>query len=776
MDPISIILNVGNYIINSSAYLAQFIRFVGSTLITAALSGSKQPKLQDLKVQTSAYGAPIPRLYGSEVRVAGNVIDKSDLIPVKHKKGEMLGVGGVKYYTYDAHVAVLICEGPITADALVRIYADGKLFFDRDADGATAPTATAEGGMQWSRTNKTHSNCDTITLYPGSSTQGVDPTLQALEHNVGQNLSAYRHSVYVVIKRLTCSDYGNRVPNLEFVVEPSVTVLGDIVEELASYAGCTVDASALTETVRGFAVGQEGTVWDAIQPLASSFFFDLVKTRYGFEALKRGRSLRTIIPETKWAARKTGEDAATTKSVKITDPNKYPDELTISYFDPGRDFQVNTQRAGRNVSYAKNKLSAQVPIVFTADEARNVAERTLHEALSRSRSMTIDLPREYRWLVAADNIGLEVAGNVEVWRIENKTDSPNQTIALEVVSEDPYNYISNLTGAAGDFPVNDLGLPGDSILQPIDGPILRTADDSTGFYMTLNGTGTGWRGSEVSRALGVGSPLTYTVIGNAGVGAAMADCDTTLASGPVDVWDEVNTLTVTMIGGELTSATAEEILTTNANLAWVGGEDGEDGELINFRTATAGSPEGVYVLSGLLRGRYGTEAASATHGVGERLVLLSDTDAVYRVDFGAADWNAARTYQAASIPEYDNPTDTVEFTNTGRGKRPLAPVHLTGTRNGSNNDVAIAWTRRTRFTPPAIGGGAVPLGEDAEVYALDIYAGSTVVRTLTTTTPTFNYTDAMQTADGNTPGAAVRVDVYQVSGTFGRGEVAEGLV
>lgn len=778
MDPFTVLFNVANYVFNSTAYVAQAIRFVGSVLIMSALSASKQPKLSDLKIQTSAYGVPIPRLYGQAVRVAGNVIDKSDLIPVKHKKGEMLGVGGVKYYTYDAHVAVLIAEGEYPVNGLRRIFADGKCIFDRDAEDALPGVPTAEGGLIWERyLNKTHSKFDTVTYYPGSATQGVDPLLQSL--HPGETLSGYRHCAYVVIDRVKCSDFGNRVPNLEFEMETEVTRLGDIVEDLASYAEADVDGSRLDQTVRGFVVATDGSVWSAMEPLANVFFFDLVTKGAGFEAMPRGRYMRTIIPQGKWAARPVNDGAKQTKDARVENPNTYPDELALTYFDPERDYQPGTQRAYRGAGYARNKVNTEVPIVLTADEAIDVAQRAMQEGLVQTKTMQISISAEYRWLFAADVVGLEINGQVEPFRLGTLTYSPNGTIATEAMYEDPYLVVGGLTGATAPVPSNPVLLPGDTIMQAMDTAAIRTVDaNDTGIYFAFAGTGNAWMGVELYRAPGTGSPLTYEIVGNAGIGAVIADCDTTLAAGPTDVWDEANTLTVTVVNDEvLTSASASDVVERNANLAWIGGADGQDGEIINFRTATLGSPAGTYVLSGLLRGRLGTEAAVSSHGSGERFVLLTERDALYRVDYGPADWNAARTYKPISI-NADDATPEV-LTNTGRSTRPLAPVHLTGTRNGTNDDVEIAWVRRTRFQTPAIGGGVVPLGEQTEAYEVDVYLAASpavVARTLTATTPTVTYTAAMLAADGYSPGDLIACTVYQMSGVFGRGEGAEGLV
>lgn len=775
MDPISAIIATANFVFTSQTLVANIIRFVGSTLISAALGASKQPLLSDLKVQTSQYGANIPRLYGTAVRVAGNVIDKTDLIPVRHKKGQILGIGGVKYFTYDAHVAVLICEGTMKVGGLRRVFADGQVIFDRDADGATPGTVIASGGTLWSKANKTQSKVLNVTFYPGDAVQTVDGLLQSI--HPGETLSAYRHSCYVVLERIQCSDFGNRVPNLEFEVEPEITVLGDIVTDIASYSGADVYATGLDQTVRGYVVAQDGSAWDAIQPLAGTFSFDVVSVGNRFDAVKRGRYMRTLIPSTKWAARPVGEGAKPTKEVSVEDPNQYPDEVSFTYFDETRDYQPNTQRAFRNSGFSKNKINTTVAIVLTPDEARDVAQIALAETLAKARTIKIALSDEFRWLQDADVVGLEVAGEYQPFRLGTMTRSPNGAIECDAYLEDPFIYVGGLTGSGGTFPSNPVLLPGPTIMQPIDGPIILDADDDTGFYAVFGGTGNGWRGATVERAPGIGSPLTYETLGDIGLGGTIADCATTLAAGPTDVWDRVNTLTVTVLTGDApVTASETDVVGVNANLAWVGGSDGEDGELINFATVAAGSPAGTYVLSNLLRGRYGTESAVGLHGAAERFVLLTDRDTRYRMQVPAALWNAPQTYRVTSLPDDDVTTQVV--TDTGRGKRPLSPVHLLGTRNGTNDDVVISWQRRTRLDAPALGGGAVPLGEDVESYQVDVYThGSSppvAARTLTSATPAVTYTAAMLAADGYSAGNLIACTVYQMSGTFGRGEGATG--
>lgn len=110
--------------------------------------------------------------------------------------------------------------------------------------------------------------------------------------------------------------------------------------------------------------------------------------------------------------------------------------------------------------------------------------------------------------------------------------------------------------------------------------------------------------------------------------------------------------------------------------------------------------------------------------------------------------------------------------HSGRDLMPLAPVHLTGSRNGSG-DLTVTWQRRTRIGGEwRDGTGAVPLGEASEAYEVDILDGpdGAVLRTLgDLANPTAVYSAAEQTVDFGTPQATIHLRVVQLSATIGRG-------
>lgn len=176
------------------------IGWVAGTALFSLLNPPKQqgPRLNDLTLQRSEYGAMIPWLRGM-CRVAGNVIWQTDLVEHEHSEGGKGGGGGSTTYTYSASFAILLCEGPI--NGIRRIWADGRVIW--------------EGGEATSEVP--------FTLYLGDATQDPDPTMEA-DPDIGTgNVPDYRGYAYIVFKDMPLEDYQNRIPNLEFEIEVTGT-------------------------------------------------------------------------------------------------------------------------------------------------------------------------------------------------------------------------------------------------------------------------------------------------------------------------------------------------------------------------------------------------------------------------------------------------------------------------------------------------------------------------------------------------------------------------
>ncbi|MFT3731015.1 MAG: DUF2163 domain-containing protein [Hyphomicrobium sp.] len=171
-------------------------------------------------------------------------------------------------------------------------------------------------------------------------------------------------------------------------------------------------------------------------------------------------------------------------------------------------------------------------------------------------------------------------------------------------------------------------------------------------------------------------------------------------------------------------------------------------------------------LSGLLRGQFGTEGAMATLATGAQFVLLDG--AVTRVPLDESERRLTLNwrYGPGNRDIGDASYITTPFAYQGLGLRPLSPVHVKGSR--ASGDLTLTWIRRTRSGGDNWELPEVPLGEESESYEVDILDGTTVKRTLTTTTPSVVYSSADQIADFGSVQSSVSVKVYQTNVLFGR--------
>ena len=165
------------------------------------------PRLDDLTVQTSTYGAVIPRAYGT-VTVTGNVfwLEGNQLKEtVTKKKSGGKGGGGkttTKTYTYSATFAVGLCRGPIAG--VRRIWIGPDLFYDagsNDPDTIVASNAASS----------------TFRVHLGTDTQLADPRIQG---DLGvDNTPAWRGLAYLVFDDLQLARYGNSLIGAQIKAE-----------------------------------------------------------------------------------------------------------------------------------------------------------------------------------------------------------------------------------------------------------------------------------------------------------------------------------------------------------------------------------------------------------------------------------------------------------------------------------------------------------------------------------------------------------------------------
>jgi len=749
------------------------------------------PRLGDLRVTTSTYGQPIPLIYGPENRLAGNIIWSSDLIETSEESGGGKG-GGPTFTEFSYRVSLAIAMSGRPSSKLKRIWANNKVIYDADAvldfsPNHPLPAVDQVNGQIVTKYfldelqspavdtfRGTHAIMDEVRYYPGSIVQIADTVIEGFE-GVG-NVPAYRLISYVVLKDLQLADFGNRIPNFEFELEADTTFsVGAAVLDMTERADITnASVVGLTELIRGFMLARQAPVYKAILPLAVAYNFETTEQRGQIRYILKSRGMKGTVPLIHMGGRNPSDSPSGNGPIEyrnITEVSM-PDEVSLSYRDPAMDYQTNAQTSFRRVGNAINKENHELPIVLSADDVKQIADRLLWGAWSNKQGSQFSTSDAWARISPGDILGIPSFNETLPMKVVLTTRGNNGIIQFDTFYEDPEVFNSQALGIDGLLSDRTVIVPGDTTFVQIDGPLLNDVDAPAGFYWAATGVNDGWRGAEIRRSSDGG--LTYSDMSDVATRNPVGTVTGTLGSGSDVTFDRATTLTVTLTSSRSTLESVSELLVLNGNNgAWVGPENGGVGEVIQFATATLISSN-TYELTDLLRGRLGTEHAIDNHTSGEVFVLLQ-IGTLGSSEFGVNDWNKSRLYKPVSFLQDELLTQAQTFTNTGIRSKPLSPVHVKGTRDVSNN-LTVTWIRRTRLRVPGLGNGEAPLGEATEQYEVDILSGATVVRTIQIIAETTTYTAAQQTTDGLTPGDPVDLEVFQISETRGRGYTAEATV
>ncbi|MFW5970146.1 MAG: phage tail protein, partial [Halofilum sp. (in: g-proteobacteria)] len=210
--------------------------FAAGSAIGGAIAAEDEtitgPRRDDLKVQTSAYGRPLPFVYGT-VPIAGNVVwlENDRLQEVKNSE-DVGGKGGggttQETFAYFATFAVTLCEGPI--HGVRRIWADADLIYDRSTD---VNARTLFGSDRVMVSGDDLGDGARILLYRGTQDQTPNSRIEADKGDA----PAYRGTAYLVLEDFPLEKYGNRIPSITAeVVRPSASESRPTLVDIASPA------------------------------------------------------------------------------------------------------------------------------------------------------------------------------------------------------------------------------------------------------------------------------------------------------------------------------------------------------------------------------------------------------------------------------------------------------------------------------------------------------------------------------------------------------------
>lgn len=553
---------------------------------------------------------------------------------------------------------------------------------------------------------------------------------------------------------------------------PLPDVVGTFLRE-SGYAETDYDVTALAgQTVIGYVRTRVMTGRAVIDPLRQAKFFDVIESGVMQRLLKcvpRGRPIQASLTTDELGAAVEGEESPSLMTTATSDETTLPRTVRVHYLSLSRDYEPGEQISPARIeTRATNDADLELALVMEDDEAAQIAEVLWSDAWAGriSHQAVIDYGRQE--LEPADPIEVPVDGVTERVRIVSIADAFPAVRRLELVRDDDGSYVSHAVGTTPGYTRIAIQVPSPAELVLLDLPALRDEDDNAGVYgavrpYLIDAT---FRGATIVRSADGGG--TYTSLGPVGIatpmGYLLADVDDALYT----IWDETTILRVQMQYGDLESRTEEAVL-GGANAAAIGAHG--RWEILQFRDAEHVG-NGIWLLTGLLRGRRGTEHNIGTSLQDDRFVMLS-MGGLVRLPLNVAEVGQPRSYKAVAAGTAFGDALAQEFTGAGEALKPFSPVHIDAVME-ADDDIVLTWIRRNRLGQTLQDGIEIALSEDIEAYEIDVLVEGTVMRTLETGEQQVTYTSAQQAADAGSPAAAsFTFKIYQISADVGRGHVGE---
>ena len=518
----------------------------------------------------------------------------------------------------------------------------------------------------------------------------------------------------------------------------------DLIDSLLRRAGVEdIEIGAFRGEVDGYVVDRPMRTRDALEPLLSALGLRLAERGGRIAVVGEEPGIATLTHD----VMALPEEGGSVRSERGLETR--PATARVRFIDGARDYQTGSVLA--RTPGDGGGLDLELPAVCSSALADAAARRALADGEGEQLKVTLG-PVETMRLEPGDVVFVE--GRSEPWRVSMLDVAEMATATLEPVNTiRPDEETAVPSGAGGS------GIVGAPFFRMIELPSLPGAENDTGPIAVVSADP--WRAMQVRAGPSVDALTTRADIERP---ATVGVLTSALTSGVLYRWDEVSALTVRVEGRSPESRTNLAVL-TGANLVAV--ETSAGWELIQYRKADL-IGEDLWRLSGLLRGKQGTERATAMGAAVGAVVVLLDI-APARVLSPKAERGAPLIWRAGPVGAPGGfGVSELHWTPTGADDRPWSPVHLRA-REAADGALDLTWIPRARLDSDRWDGDVV--ASDPMRFRIRGLSDEALIRTFEVEGASAIYTAAMLAADfpdGLPSGVTVAVAQWGVG--YGWGE------
>lgn len=521
---------------------------------------------------------------------------------------------------------------------------------------------------------------------------------------------------------------------------------------------------AVAGHVDGFLVDRRMSAREALEPLLAAFQIDAIDTGIGLRFAGRARRPDLAVD----AADCVERDGRPLVEIRRAQESELPGEVTVVFSDAALDHRRTTVSSRRLDGAAGRTASADLAVVAPVETMVGVADRWLADVWAGRSSFAFALDPTRIALEPGDVVDLTVGDRVERLMIDGLGDGGDRRVEGRSLDTDLY-------GPVRVGPRRRAGLPATTWGEPAVLVLDIAHDDATDPHRPwIAAFASPWPGS-----LGIWRRLdeaSWSAVGTVERPATLGVTASVLHPGPAAVWDEVNTVDVTLWRGALSAESEAKVLAGACRIA-VRAPSGLWEVLQYARAEMIGVA--TWRLSRLLRVQGGSEDAwdgLAAIPAGAPFVLLDESLTALPLDL--ADLGGDLVFRIGAASEDYSRSSHVELTvtPTGRGLWPWSPAHLAAASDPATGDVRVAWIRRSRGPgSDAWGLGEVPLPEGVEAYRVEIALGGTVVHRVDVAASPWVWPKASRDAALGAYPVDVTVRVAQLAATIGPGVWRAGV-